>query len=90
MTKSKRTLEWRTNNAFDTVLLLSPENIVIGEWQVTPDIAEQWLASSCESHIEFWEPSHPYISVPDAYGERVEGDVLAERIHFHAAKGEKS
>jgi hypothetical protein len=63
-----RSLQYRTNNGYDSVLLLEGHT-VIGAWTVTPETLETW---DRPGDLDDWSPTWPDDADPEAYGDLVE------------------
>lgn len=60
-----RTLELRTNNGYDTILLVE-DGRVVGQWDTAGDgVLDNY---SNPGSLDYWEPNEPAATDPEAYG----------------------
>lgn len=62
-------LEYRHNNAYDTVVLVSHEGEVQSEWTVTPDMMHEFC--DCSQDPTEWDDQGGDFAAPKEYGDLV-------------------
>jgi hypothetical protein len=69
---------WITNNAYDTLAIVSGDKVV-SKWEMTPKVAREYLDAG---DINEWDLNHPDGHVIADYGDEVTGSERQERIDF--------
>lgn len=69
---------WITNNAYDTLAIVSGDKVV-SQWTITDKVARDYIEAG---DIHDWDLNYPDGQAISDYGDEVTGDELQARIEF--------
>jgi hypothetical protein len=78
MTLDELRFAWITNNAYDTLAIVSGDKVV-SKWGMTPKVAREYLDAG---DINEWDLNYPEEQEISDYGDEVTGTERQERIDF--------